>query len=452
MIGQKKKTIVRLQESWSGELLVPPKTSFCDWQTQITETLQTYCQRIESEERIQTIELQTNNPLLTCIDHVIFINLDTAATRKSEMIQELERQSLRAKIYRLTAIRDTDGIRGCYLSHLHAIAWAAQNCHGGNVLILEDDFRFAQSPNVTNTCLEQTDKRLQGRWDVVHMGQFVHEWRQITDNSSTENDFKLFQTLHSTTGSGYLIHPDYIRILAMKFHQALQSRQAKPKFECFDYQDQLQIYIQKHDIWLSYLTSLGYQEEGTSTISKEYANNSWRCNRAGTLWFDSQNKAHRLICQYPIILKTIAVILQDTPNLEITVASIIRHFMKPHPLVFYILADHNPLPDNTNTRYYYQRSHDSLKTDIKSLETDIISRETDYVFYFAPDIWFTNSLSLPTDQPILCTSTHIDPFAMFLYTDTLYGGNAIDFFRELAFWHKNFNFFVVENDYCQRFF
>ena len=97
MIGQKKKTIVRLQEPWSGELLVPPKTSFCDWQTQITETLQTYCQRIESEERIQTIELQTNNPLLTCIDHVIFINLDTAATRKSEMIQELERQSLRAK-------------------------------------------------------------------------------------------------------------------------------------------------------------------------------------------------------------------------------------------------------------------------------------------------------------------------------------------------------------------
>jgi len=257
------------------------------------------------------------------------------------------------------------------LSHIHALAWASKNCQG-TTLLLEDDFHFNLTREATEEYLQQTDTALKSRWDVIQLGQYVHMFQKL--NLTIESRDKLFRLWHSTTGSGYLMHPDYIRDLVLKFHEALQLRIHKEKFDVWDYQDQLQIEMQKNDCWLGFDQALGSQVSGLSTISHTIIENSWRCSEDFRYWYDANNTRSHLLQKFPVYQRKLGVILKDSDYVNQVIHHFHRKFFRPYSLSFIILP----------------KTVENVHMDLLQRKDEL--KKYDFLFYVSENLWLLNSL------------------------------------------------------------
>lgn len=371
------------------------------------------------------------------IDNIIYINLDTSTDRNNMLLAQLRQQnfSRHTKIFRLNAIRDQDRVKACYLSHMHALSWAAQHCQG-NVLILEDDFQFQLSV-AENQKYMQSIKDL--RWDVIHFGQYVHAWQRV---SHLENP-KVFRALHSTTGSGYLIHADYIDTLTMKFHEALQQRIGKAKFDNNDCQDQLQIHIQQRDFWIAFDQPIGGQSLGVSTIghSTDIVHNTWACDKTCTFWMDSEGRQTKLRSPAkPITIKRIAVIFNFSQHAPNVIHHLQRTFLKPHTLTIHIFQA-KVCSASQNVIF-----HDG------GIDVTVLDPESyDFVFQIADNLWCFNSL--PSDDILSSSSAIVNRdetfYDMNVYRTDFFGAPTKIFIENYDSWsfftHKIPPSIVIEN-------
>ena len=113
---------------------------------------------------------------LSCIDAIIYINLEHRKDRQLRLLQELAAIEIEPqKIFRVDAIHDIlNGHRGCAQSHIKALE-LAQEKNFSNVLILEDDAIFIKDRLILNHILERFFCEFSKKWDVFFLGAAVFD-------------------------------------------------------------------------------------------------------------------------------------------------------------------------------------------------------------------------------------------------------------------------------------
>lgn len=112
---------------------------------------------------------------LNRFDAIVYINLEGRVDRKEALLDELRLAGVdEGRLHRIEAVYDPYfGARGCAKSHLLAIEFAREQGFE-NVLILEDDCYFKQSPERVDRMIEQFFKVVD-KWDVFLLGSNVLE-------------------------------------------------------------------------------------------------------------------------------------------------------------------------------------------------------------------------------------------------------------------------------------
>lgn len=324
------------------------------------------------------------------VPNIVYINMASSTTRDTLMKEEVKKFG-GANVFRFEGIPvKNNGAKGCYLSHLHVLAWASQQIND-HVLILEDDFTLDVDYDELASHIREAEAF---RWDVLVLGQYVHDWQPLTD--------RVFRTFHSTTTSGYLVHRDYLLELFTKWHQSFLPIQTKTKFSPQDNLDQIQTKFQKVDVWLAFRTSMGSQRPGTSTIDDVDANNKWVCSDDLTTWTDSKNKTYPLKTRPKLVQKRVAVCLVATGKyhqfLQRVSESCYKKFVKPHPIEFFVFTDRvDSVPDAyfgcSVHKYFVERKGfpgDTLYRYHYMLKAEQQLLQMDNIYYMDVDYWVCN--------------------------------------------------------------
>jgi histo-blood group ABO system transferase len=375
-------------------------------QIQITEKQFEYYEKLkntiaeynQNHQRVTKVDLGISNAAPTLINNIMYINMTRNPERNRDMHQELTKQQFppTTQILRFEGVAvPGNGAKGCYLSHLHCLAWAAANCPGQNVLILEDDFVFTQDRDTLESEVRKADRLCKGRWDVIVLGQYVHEWQPLGED--------VFRLLNSTTTSGYLVHQNYVKDLFMKWHLGYLVCQDHPRFVHEDNLDQKQIQFQKRDIWLGFKKALGAQRAGISTIGNNQIENTWRCNDRYNMWYDNTGTPHPLKLGAPLLMKKVALCLVATGKYHkfvpyVTESCVLR-FVKPHELEFFVFTDQlDHIPDDYHgcrvNKYYVQQKGfpgDTLYRYHYILTAEERLKHMHHIFYMDVDYWVCNS-------------------------------------------------------------
>lgn len=121
---------------------------------------------------------------LNKFDGIVYINLTGREDRKQTLLEEIKRAGVdEEQIYRIEAVYDPYfGMRGCAKSHILAIEYAKEQGFE-NVLILEDDCYFKQSPERVDRMIDRFFSEVK-EWDVFLLGTHVidyesTEWKGI---------------------------------------------------------------------------------------------------------------------------------------------------------------------------------------------------------------------------------------------------------------------------------
>jgi len=283
------------------------------------------------------------------LTHLVYLNLDRATERDTRMKAQLAQWGLRERgieARRLRAIEKTEnGALGCYLSHLAALEPELP----GHQLILEDDFELSCEPRVLWRRLREASERVEGRWDVIVLGQYVTAWQPLDSEAALKPE-GLFRLLRSTTTSGYLVHHDYRERLRRQWLSVLSARPETPKRTLenepwpADYHlDQVQCRFQPQDLWLGFRDALGTQREGHSFIGDRNAHNAWTADPDLRHWRDAHGQAFPLQTLPPLRLKRVGLCHVATGKYNQYVRQIHRElsrgFAKPHLLRFFLFTD-----------------------------------------------------------------------------------------------------------------
>lgn len=338
------------------------------------------------------------------ISAVVYINMAKNPERDTATRTALKGLNITTatKVLRFEGIAVPDnGAKGCFLSHIHSLSWAAQMQSGSHVLIMEDDVEwYVDSWDELLAYVTEADAITNGRWDVMVFGQYVHDWQQL---HGTERVFRLFK---STTTSAYLVNAAYVQELAFKWQQALEPLMNVPKFLPEHNLDQIQGDFQKVDIWLGFHKALAGQRPGQSIIGDGvWADNRWTCSDDFQTWQANGTSQPLTLRPRAGPTRQVAVCLVATGRykqfLPNVMQSCVQHMCKPHRLEFHVITDapsevadaigpcrifkyftpRKGFPGDTLYRYHYMlKAQEALK-------------KVDHVFYMDADYWVCN----PTD-------------------------------------------------------
>lgn len=328
----------------------------------------------------------------------IYINMSKHQTRNSQIQEELKAFGLNGA-FRLEGVeRPGNGAQGCYLSHMHCLGWGHVKYPNSHLLILEDDFQFCVTGSEFAEKLNIVDRICHQRWDVLVLGQFVHEWQPLS------RDDELLRLFKTVTTSGYLVHRDYVLDLLTKWHQAYLPREHLDHFQHYDNLDQIQVAFQKVDLWLGFKVPLGQQRPGESTIGMGHADNRWQSTPSLQRWSHGDSGVtHDLILRPDWQPKQVGVCfvatgkyLQYVPRV---VQSCIRRLLKPHPLSFFVFTD---APDDLNDEMFAPCQYRTYSVERQGFPGDTLYRyhymlqaeaelqKLDHVFYMDVDYWVCN--------------------------------------------------------------
>jgi len=137
------------------------------------------------------------------IDCIVYINLDERFDRNTKCKQSLDSVGI-YPYYRVPAIKDTIGIRGCTLSHYNIIKHA-KDCKYKNILIFEDDFIIVDTTtfksNLIST-LQQIAENNQSP-DMLYLGGNLETGYNETHSKIDDN---LFRITGAKTTHSYIVY------------------------------------------------------------------------------------------------------------------------------------------------------------------------------------------------------------------------------------------------------
>ncbi len=134
------------------------------------------------------------------VDLVIYINLDKRTDRRTEIEEEFKRLGVpENKILRWPATFTERGTIGCTLSHIAALKHVQTLPDDiQNVIILEDDFNFAENDSLVKESLKKFLEYPRENWDLVLLSYHVLQRESYDDLVSI--------SLHSHGTAGYMVN------------------------------------------------------------------------------------------------------------------------------------------------------------------------------------------------------------------------------------------------------
>lgn len=361
-------------------------------------------------------ELLFSSPVV--VGAIVYINMEEHTSRREALVHHLKATGWwsRVPVFRMRAVaRPDNGALGCFESHVHVLGWASKHVKG-SVLVLEDDAVFSKTYDEVVTALNSGHTETGGRWDVMVLGQYVHQWQPLG---------AVYRLLHSTTTSAYLVHPTYVKNLFYHWYTHLVPRRRLAAFESEDHLDQIQISLQKRDVWVGFHQALAHQKPGESVIGHVQADNRWRANAEGTEWYDGAEVAHVLRKEEPLVRQSVAVCHVATGRYKQFVSGIQRdcaeRFLKPHALSFFLFTDApEEFPDEVHGcpihKYLVKRQGfpgDTLYRYHYMLKAEAELKKHDFMYYTDVDYWVLESpnlqLMMPANRGLVATE-HINVF------------------------------------------
>ncbi|MEL7432183.1 MAG: glycosyltransferase family 25 protein [Chlamydiota bacterium] len=178
-------------------------------------------------------------------DQILYINLDDRSDRRTSIEQELSRMHVpKEKITRIQAYSSINGTRGCALSHIKALDYAAsQGFH--RFLILEDDVVFLQSPEAVCGYIKRfAEFAEKNPWDLFFLG---------THPKHIENtqDPRIKRVLVSYCAHAYCLEARYLPTLRASYVRSYEKLWELTSFEeSFHYAiDRLWVNLQIEHQW-----------------------------------------------------------------------------------------------------------------------------------------------------------------------------------------------------------
>ncbi len=207
---------------------------------------------------------------MDCIDHTIFINLESRKDRLKHVTDELKKLGLSDdKFSRFPAIQLPNGRIGCSMSHLKCVQIAKER-RWKNVFICEDDIEFTK-PELLK---EQSKKFFDNytitgnKWDVcIVAGNNVPPYEKIDDYA--------IKVSHCQTTTGYIVNEHYYDTLIENYKQGIQRLLKNPDHHVMFAIDKFWIQLQKRDKWFMIVPASVIQREDYSDIEKRNINYNW---------------------------------------------------------------------------------------------------------------------------------------------------------------------------------
>lgn len=189
------------------------------------------------------------------IDHIFYINLDKRTDRKEEITRELKKMHWKAERFSAVYASPPKGIVGCTKSHL-AVLKLAKERNYKNVLILEDDFVFTESPLLIESELNKLFHYNPG-FDVCFLAYNLHH------GELDMNNVFLVKTTKCSTASAYIVNGHYYDKIIELYEYAIPELDKTMKHWIYA-NDQIWHRLQEKDNWYCFVIKLGRQSIGFS--------------------------------------------------------------------------------------------------------------------------------------------------------------------------------------------
>ncbi len=205
------------------------------------------------------------------LDRVVFINLDHREDRLAQITEEMEKIGLGDKASRFPAIKHASPGLGCTLSHLEVMKQAAKD-NVANILIFEDDFRFAISEAEFAERLSHLFEL--EKWGVAMFGYNNQKEKPLLLKDGCTQDACFGITNETQTASCYLINGPYLRYLIPCLEEGAQ-KLAETGMHWLYMNDQCWKVLQGDDMWLYSLKRGGFQRSSYSDLGGAYHEESY---------------------------------------------------------------------------------------------------------------------------------------------------------------------------------
>ena len=189
------------------------------------------------------------------IDHIFYINLDKRTDRKEKITHELKKMHWKAERFSAIYASPPKGTIGCGKSHLSVLRLAKERKYK-NVLILEDDFVFTESPLVVETELTKLFHYNPG-FDVCFLAYNLHHGEVVTNNMF------LVKTTKCSTASAYIVNGHYYDKIIELYEYSIPELEKTMKHWIYA-NDQIWHRLQEKDRWYCFAIRLGRQSAGFS--------------------------------------------------------------------------------------------------------------------------------------------------------------------------------------------
>jgi len=193
--------------------------------------------------------------MFDAIRHVVYINLDERADRRTHIEGQLMRAFQPERIQRFSAIKAAKGAVGCSQSHI-AVLELAKASGWPNVLVVEDDFTW----NNFNKSAPGLEALLAKPFDVIVLcGTFVA-------CDPTNNRLK-----SCNTTTAYVVNQEYYDTLIANYKEGLALLETTGDYSKYAL-DQYWKGLQSVDQWFIVRPTMGYQLPGYSNIESKPVN------------------------------------------------------------------------------------------------------------------------------------------------------------------------------------
>ena len=152
------------------------------------------------------------NDILSFIDHILYINLDSRKDRLDSITNEIKKIDPEGlKTTRISAIKHERGAIGCGLSHIKALELAKEKGYK-NVIILEDDYTFKTDIKDIKYNFNLLFQKYSD-YNICLLAGNIYRIKRGSDNIS--------QCLNVQTTSGYIINERFYQSLIDNFKEGV---------------------------------------------------------------------------------------------------------------------------------------------------------------------------------------------------------------------------------------
>ena len=151
--------------------------------------------------------------ILSFIDHILYINLDSRKDRLSSITNEVKKIDPEGlKTTRISAIKHEQGAIGCGLSHIKALELAKEKDYE-NIIVLEDDYIFKKEVKDIKYNFNLLFQKYSD-YNICLLAGNIKRIKRGNDNIS--------QCLNVQTTSGYIINKRFYQTLIDNFKRATE--------------------------------------------------------------------------------------------------------------------------------------------------------------------------------------------------------------------------------------